>query len=49
MLLFVNIDEHSIEEFNRRNLIEVKKNLKTYLAQPEDIIIKKMIYYNKGG
>ncbi len=40
---------HSIEEFDRRQKITFWDNQEAYIAQPEDVIIKKLSYYREGG
>jgi hypothetical protein len=40
---------HSIEEFNRKQLVPFVSGKSIYMATPEDIIIKKLIFYRDGG
>ena len=39
---------HSIEEFKRRHKVSFINNFEVYLAKPEDIIIKKLVFYREG-
>lgn len=40
--------EHSKEEFSRRQKIPFWEDFAAYIASPEDVIIKKLIYYQEG-
>jgi len=39
---------HAIEEFKRRQQVELWPGLKAYMASPEDVILKKLEYYREG-
>ena len=39
---------HAIEEFSRKRKIEIIDGFSAYLATPEDIIIKKLLFYKEG-
>lgn len=41
-------DSHSIAEFARRRLITFLPGFDAFVAAPEDIIIKKLIYFREG-
>ena len=41
--------DHAKTEFNRRGKIEIWENFNAFVASPEDVIIKKMVYYIEGG
>ncbi len=40
---------HSIEEFKRRHKVSFIKDFEVYLAKPEDVIIKKLVFYREGN
>jgi hypothetical protein len=40
---------HSVEEFKRRRQVPFWKGVHVYLASPEDIILKKLVYFREGG
>lgn len=40
---------HSIEEFNRKRQVPFWKGVYVCLASPEDIILKKLVFYREGG
>jgi len=39
---------HSVEEFNRRKRITLWQDFEAFIATPEDIIIKKLQFYEEG-
>lgn len=39
---------HSIEEFHRRQLVPFISGKSIFMATPEDVIIKKLIFYREG-
>jgi len=47
-LIVCKNNAHSIKEFERRKKIEIFEGLSAYVASPEDIIIKKLIYFKEG-
>lgn len=40
---------HSLEEFERRRQVPFWKGVEVFLASPEDIILKKLVFYREGG
>ncbi len=42
-------NSHSIEEFNRKQLVPFISDKSIYMATPEDVIIKKLIFYRDGN
>ena len=40
--------EHALAEFKRRQKINLLPNLDVWVASPEDVIIKKLVYYLEG-
>jgi len=42
-------NNHSVEEFKRRRQVPFWKGVHVYLASPEDIILKKLVYFREGG
>lgn len=43
------VSPHSHEEFSRRQNHEITRQFFSYIASPEDVIIKKLQYYQEGG
>ena len=41
--------DHAVTEFARRQKVSFWEDFGAYLAQPEDIILKKLSYYREGG
>ena len=48
-VVLTKLTEFSKSEFGRRTKIELVPGYETYIATPEDIIIKKLDYYREGG
>lgn len=40
---------HSIEEFKRKRKVDFIANRQVYIASPEDVIVKKLVFYREGG
>ncbi len=47
-LMFQKKNPHAIEEFKRRTRIEILRDLETWVAAPEDVIIAKLRFYREG-
>jgi len=46
--MFRKNNAHSIEEFNRKTKLDIIDGVKTYIASPEDVIIKKLLFFKEG-
>ena len=41
--------DHAIAEFDRREKVSFWEEFEACLAKPEDVILKKLIFYREGG
>jgi hypothetical protein len=47
-LMFQKKSPHALEEFKRRKRMEILRELETWIASPEDVIIAKLRFYREG-
>ena len=47
--IYLGTDEFSVEEFRRRQRLGFTERIQADIARPEDVIIKKLVYYKLGG
>ena len=47
-IIVMKNNPHSLEEFKRRSKISLWDGFEAYVAAPEDVIIKKLLYYQEG-
>lgn len=48
-IIILNTTPFYQSEFERRRKVELLPDFETYIASPEDIILKKLDYYREGG
>lgn len=46
--MFRKNNAHSIEEFNRKTKLDFIEGVKVFIASPEDVIIKKLLFFKEG-
>jgi len=47
-MIVLKKSDHATEEFSRKTKQDFLPNLEVFVATPEDIIIKKLVYYDEG-
>ena len=48
-LMIRKLDPHGTEEFTRKRRLEIIDGCLANVASPEDVIIKKLVFYQEGG